>query len=133
MIRCYSCSNLYSYEDEHKGVLHEDDDAHIWYCEECSKPKKVADFKIPFLVCQWCKQDLPQIGIINSNVISLHVDCYEKIITQMSASQDNFDQGFKHGSTVGYDDGYNAAVLDFKYKFQGYIAEAITNIQKDIN
>lgn len=34
---------------------------------------------------------------------------------------------------IGYDDGYNKAIEDFKYKFQGYIAEAIHYIKKDIS
>jgi hypothetical protein len=88
MITCFKC--LKSFEEEDAGELLENDDARIWYCEECMKPIRA---KEPIKInlnpnnCQWCKEPMDFYSVIPWNVISMHLDCYDKILSQITKEE----------------------------------------------
>lgn len=87
---CWKCNKKFEWNQELNGYLFENDDAHIWYCEECynktklKKQNSIVNFQNP-KVCQWCKESIHELKL-KDDLIVMHIDCYEKLINKVAAT-----------------------------------------------
>lgn len=94
---CWKCNKDFGFEEEMSGTLLEDsDDCKIWYCKDCSAKvewkrtiisaptvRKPCNDSHKHMLCQWCKEPLPDQMIMSKKSIVMHLNCYENLLDKV--------------------------------------------------